>query len=111
MGNKIYAYTSRIFYNMRNQLNFLNASVLLAGFQQDRPFIGTVTTIGTHFTDLHSATGLAMNLARPLFREFHRNDMSEEEAVWLITEALIVCHIRDGLNIRRFTIAKVTRGG
>ena len=46
--------------------------------------------VGTNYTDVHVATGFGNHLARPLMREKHRPDMSEEEAVALMHECLKV---------------------
>lgn len=67
--------------------------------------------IGTHYSDAHIATGFGNHLARPLFREAHRPDMSEEEATALLKKALRVCYYRDKQSINKFTIGKVTAKG
>lgn len=43
---------------------------------------------GTRYTDDHVATGFGNHLARPLFRETHRNDMTATEAEELLKKAL-----------------------
>jgi 20S proteasome subunit beta 7 len=67
--------------------------------------------IGTHYTDDHVTTGFANQLARPLFRERHSNDMSEEDAMALMHDALRVCYYRDKISINKFQVAKVTKEG
>lgn len=70
-----------------------------------------VGMIGIHYTDDHVTTGFANHLARPLFRERHSNDMSEEDAITLLHDALRVCYYRDKISINKFQIAKVTKDG
>jgi len=92
-------------------------SLVVGGLEGGAPFLGTVGMIGVHFTDAHIATGaprsaappaaarpahgptrraprrragFGQQLARPLFRERHRPDMSEEEATELMHDALRV---------------------
>jgi len=47
---------------------------------------------------------------RPLFREFQRDDMSLEEAIALMQEALRVLFYRDKTSINKFILAKVSGG-
>lgn len=56
--------------------------------QSGQPFLGCIMMNGTHFTDDHIATGFGNHLARPLFREAHRPDMSAEEAEELLKRSL-----------------------
>ena len=67
--------------------------------------------IGAHYTDAHVATGFGAHLARPLFREKHREDMSEGEARALLEECLRVCYYRDKNSINKFVLATVTAAG
>lgn len=78
-------------YNRRNKMNPLWNSLIIGGVEPDgKGFLGCVSMIGTHYTDSHVATGFASQLARPLFRERQRDDMSEEDARALIHDALKV---------------------
>ena len=45
------------------------------------------------------AAGFGQMLARPLFRERHRPDMSAEDAVKLLHEGLRVCHTDKHLTV------------
>lgn len=88
---EVYSYLTRVMYNRRNKFDPLWNSLVVAGVSPDgSPFVGMVGMIGTHYTDNHAATGFANQLARPLFRERQRNDMSEEEALHLMYDALKV---------------------
>jgi hypothetical protein len=87
-------------------------AVFVAGCdKQGVPFLGTVGMIGSHYTDAHVATGFGAHLARPLFREKHREDMSYAEARALLEESLRVCYYRDKNSINKFQIATVTAEG
>lgn len=55
--------------------------------------------------------GYGNMLARPLMREHHRPDMSEEEATELLKQCLKVCYYRDKNSINKFQLAKVTKEG
>ncbi|KAK9823028.1 hypothetical protein WJX81_000462 [Elliptochloris bilobata] len=108
---EVYAYLSRVLYNRRNKFDPLWNSLVVGGLEGGVPFLGTVGMIGVHYTDKHIATGFGQMLARPLFRERHRPDMSEEEATELLHDALRVCYYRDKQTTNKFQIAKVTAEG
>ncbi|KAK9827805.1 hypothetical protein WJX74_003127 [Apatococcus lobatus] len=107
-SQELYSYLSRVMYNRRNKMDPLWNSLIIAGLEGGKPFLGSVNMIGVAFSDDHLATGFGNHLARPLFRKRHRPDMSEEEATALIREALEVCYYRDKQSINKFQIAKVT---
>jgi 20S proteasome subunit beta 7 len=106
-----YAYLSRVLYDRRNKLDPLRNTLVVAGFHLGKPFVGMVSAIGTHFIDEHIATGIANNMATPLFREFHRSEMSEQEAIELMMRSLAVCFLRDTQSINKFIMSKVTEAG
>ncbi|GLC46596.1 hypothetical protein PLESTB_001221700 [Pleodorina starrii] len=114
---EVYAYLCRVMYNRRNKFDPLWNSLVVAGVgpgsngEGGSAFVGMVGMIGTHYTDSHVTTGFANQLARPLFRERQRDDMSEEEALQLMYDALKVCYYRDKCSINKFQIAKVTGEG
>lgn len=137
---EVYSYLTRVIYNRRNKyvykifiyhrlhnrkqkLNLIFLfffsrrmdplwnSLVVGGFYDNKPFLGTIGMIGTNYTDVTVATGFGNHLARPLMRERHRPDMSEEEAVELLKDCLRVCYYRDKNSINKFTLAKVTKDG
>lgn len=108
---ELFSYLSRVLYNRRSKMDPLWNSVVVAGLQDDKPFLGTISMLGVHFSDEHIATGFGQQLARPLFRERHSPDMSEEDATKLLHEGLRVCYYRDKQTTNKFQIAKVTKEG
>jgi 20S proteasome subunit beta 7 len=108
---EIFAWLTRVMYNRRNKFDPLWNSLVVAGFKGGASFLGTVGMIGSHYTDAHVATGFGSQLARPLFREKHREDMSEAEARALLEEALRVCYYRDKNSINKFQVATITAEG
>lgn len=108
---EIYSYLSRVIYNRRNKMDPLWNSLVVAGYYNGKPFLGSIGMIGTHFVDETIATGFGNHLARPLMRDRHRPDMSEEEAVALMKECLKVCYYRDKNSINKFQLAKVSAEG
>ncbi|KAL3134988.1 hypothetical protein ABBQ32_007942 [Trebouxia sp. C0010 RCD-2024] len=113
---EVFAYLNRVVYNRRTKMDPLWNSLVIGGLQQGKdgqlqPFLGTIGMIGTHYEDAHIATGYGNMLARPLFREKHKPDMSEDDAMQLMKEALKVCYYRDKNSINKFQVAKVTADG
>lgn len=108
---EVHSYLCRVLYNRRNKMDPLWNSLVVGGFHAGKPFLGTVGMQGTNYTDAHVATGFGNHLARPLMREHHRPDMSEEEATALLHQCLKVCYYRDKNSINKFTIAKVSAEG
>lgn len=108
---EVHSYLTRVLYNRRTKMDPLWNSIVVGGFHGGQPFLGTVGMVGTSYTDAHLATGFGNHLARPLMREKHRPDMSEEEATELLHECLKVCYYRDKNSINKFQIAKVTAEG
>jgi len=111
-AKEVHAYLSRVMYNRRGKFDPLWNSLVVGGFNSDGSFfLGTVGMIGTNYTDAHVATGFGQHLARPIFRERHRPDMSEAEAVAMLHDALRVCYYRDKQSINKFQLAKITPEG
>ena len=107
-----FSYLTRVLYNRRNKFDPLWNSLVVAGVDaQGESFLGTVGMIGSAYTDAHVATGFGAHLARPLFREKHREDMSAAEARSLLEECLRVCYYRDKNSINKFQLATVTKEG
>lgn len=86
-------------------------SLIVGGFYDDKPFLGTIGMIGTNYTDTHVATGFGNHLARPIFRERFTPDMDEATATQMLHDALKVCYYRDKQSINKFQVAKVTKEG
>lgn len=110
--SEVFSYLTRVMYARRNKFDPLWNSVVVGGVNPDgTPFLGNVSMIGTNYTDETIATGFGNHLARPLMREKHRPDMSEEEAIKLLHECLLVLYYRDKTSINKFQVAKVTKDG
>mmetsp|Transcript_29009 Transcript_29009/g.53308 ORF Transcript_29009/g.53308 Transcript_29009/m.53308 type:complete len:282 (-) Transcript_29009:240-1085(-) len=105
---EVHAYLCRVLYNRRNRFNPLWNTLVVGGVENNQNFLGMVGMVGTHYTDSHVTTGFANHLARPLFRERQHDDMSEEDALQLLYDALKVCYYRDKVSINKFQVAKVT---
>eukprot|EP01127_Copromyxa_protea_P013210 TRINITY_DN3535_c0_g1_i1.p2 TRINITY_DN3535_c0_g1~~TRINITY_DN3535_c0_g1_i1.p2 ORF type:complete len:259 (+),score=65.30 TRINITY_DN3535_c0_g1_i1:1824-2600(+) len=107
----IYTWLSRVYYARRSKFNPLWNQLVIAGFKDAKPFLGTVDLLGTNYEDDHIATGYGGHLARPLLRNEHRPDMSAEEAEALLRKCMAVLFYRDCRSINKIQFSKVTAEG
>jgi len=108
---EIHSYLSRVLYNRRNKFDPLWNQILVAGFNDKKPFLGMVDLQGTSFTDKIIASGYGGYIALPLMRKAWKPDLTEEEAKKLLEDCLRVLFYRDARTINRFQIATVTERG
>ncbi|KAJ7567705.1 hypothetical protein O6H91_01G002600 [Diphasiastrum complanatum] len=114
-GNKlgpqeIHSYLNRLMYNKRNKFDPFWNSLVLGGVENGQKYLG-VNMIGVHYKDNHVATGFGNHLARPMFRNEWREDLTLEEGVKLLEKCLLVLFYRDRSSINKFQIAKITEEG
>jgi hypothetical protein len=98
-------------YQRRNKMNPLWNHLLVAGFKEGKPFLGSVDLIGTAYEDEFLATGFGSYLAIPILRKKWHADMEEGEARELLEECLRVLFYRDCRALNRIRIAKATAEG
>ncbi|XP_024402015.1 proteasome subunit beta type-4 [Physcomitrium patens] len=108
---EIHNYLNRLMYGRRNKFDPLWNSLVLGGVKNGQQYLGVVTMIGVHYVDDHVATGFGNHLARPIFRDEWRADMTHEEAVALLEKCMLVLFYRDRSAINKFQIANVTEAG
>eukprot|EP00033_Pygsuia_biforma_P001792 GCRY01002004.1.p1 GENE.GCRY01002004.1~~GCRY01002004.1.p1 ORF type:complete len:260 (+),score=32.00 GCRY01002004.1:111-782(+) len=106
---EIHQLISRIFYNRRNKFDPLSNLVIVGGFDE-KPFLGYVDLIGTHYEEKAIATG-AGALVLPLLRNSWSPNLSFEEATKLIDNAMRVLFLRSARASRRYTKAVVDSSG
>jgi len=109
--SEIFHYMRAIFYQRRNKMNPLWNNLLVGGFKDGAPFLGSVDLIGTAYEDDFVATGFGSYLAIPLLRKQWRPDMTEAEARDLLESCLRVLFYRDCRALNRIRIAKATAEG
>ena len=63
-----------------------------------------VNMLGISYTDAHLATGFGTHMARPIFRNEHREDMSEEEGVRLLEKCMRVLYYRDRGQLNKIQV-------
>jgi len=108
---EIHSYLGRVLYNRRNRFDPYYNQILIAGIQNEKPFLGYLDLVGTIYTDTTLATGYGAYIARPLLRNAWKPDLSEEEATQTLKSAMKVLYYRDGVASNQIQLAKVTVDG
>lgn len=97
----LHTWLSRVMYNRRTKMKPLWSTFLVAGVQNDMPFLGEVDKLGTAFTDDHIASGYGAYLALPLLRkavdeklEKSNSKLTKEEAIELLKKCMEVLYYR-----------------
>jgi len=108
---EVHNYLRTVMYQRRNKGNPLWNQLLVAGFREQKPFLGYVDLIGTAYEENFIATGFGAYLAIPLIRERWHADISESEARTLLEDCLRVMFYRDCRASSRIQIAKATAAG
>jgi len=108
---EIYNYLTRVMYNRRNKMDPLWNSIVVAGFRDNKSFLGTVDLLGTCYTDDFIATGYGAHLALPLIRKAWTPDMTKEQATKLLEDCMRVLFYRDARSINKVQIGFVDASG
>ncbi|CAM6088365.1 unnamed protein product [Calypogeia fissa] len=107
----IHNYLTRIMYNKRNNFDPLWNTIVLGGVKNGEKYLGVVSMIGVHYEDNHVASGFGNHLARPIFRNEWREDLTLEEGIQLLEKALSVLFYRDRGAINKVQVANITESG
>ena len=116
-AENLHTYLSKVMYKRRTDINPLWNVILVAGLDGDgKPFLSSVDLLGTTFSAPTLATGYGAHLAQPLLRKLAEDEedvpnVSREQAVTAIKEALKVLFYRDARSMDRYSIAVITKEG
>lgn len=106
-------YLTRVLYNRRSQFDPFWNTFLVAGWQDGKPFLGTVDKIGTCFQDSQLGTSMGLHLALPLLRERAEKypKMTEKQAREALEDGLKILFCRDTQAFTKYEIGTVTAEG
>jgi len=97
----LHTWLSRVLYNRRTKMKPLWSTFLVAGVQNDVPFLGEVDKLGTAFVDEQIASGYGAYLALPLMRkaidekrEKLNSKLTKDEAIDLLKKCMEVLYYR-----------------
>ncbi|XP_064087117.1 proteasome subunit beta type-4-like [Macrobrachium nipponense] len=109
----LHCWLTRVLYNRRSRFDPLWLECVVAGYKDDKPFLGYVDKIGTAFEAKEVATGYGLHLAIPMMREAREKkpNMSRDDARKSIEECLKVLYYRDCRAHYKYQLADVTPEG
>lgn len=109
----LFSWLTRVMYNRRSKMNPLWNTVIVAGMQNDEPFLGYVDKIGVAYEANSVASGYGAYIAQPLMRDAlsRKPDMSEAEARAVLDQCMSVLYYRDARSWNKYEIAVVTSKG
>ena len=110
-AKSLWNYLRSVMYQRRSKYNPFWNDLVVAGFENDAPFLGVVDKLGTTLQENLVATGFGSHLAMPLLREKWRPDLNEGEARALLEDCMKVLFYRDCRASSRIQLAKVTSEG
>lgn len=97
----LHTWLSRVLYNRRTKMKPLWSTFLVAGVQDDHPFLGEIDKLGTAFTDEQIASGYGAYLALPLLRKAIdekrakcHSKLTKDEAIDLLKNCMEVLYYR-----------------
>ena len=101
---EIYSYLRAVLYQRRNKFDPLWNSLVVGGFKDGAPFLGSVDLRGTAYEDDVIATGYGSHLALPIMRAKWTPDLDEGEARALLEDCLRVLFYRDCRALNRVQV-------
>lgn len=110
----IFAFLRMLLYHRRNKFDPLWNILVVAGYNDDKPFLGYIDKIGSAYIDDSITTGYGSHMARPLIRkalDTQDAKLSKVDAVKLLMECMKILYYRDARAINKFEIAIVTNDG
>ena len=108
---EIYSYLRAVLYQRRNKFDPLWNSLVVGGFKDGAPFLGSVDLRGTAYEDDVIATGYGSHLALPIMRAKWTPDLDEGEARALLEDCLRVLFYRDCRALDTVVLSKATATG
>ncbi|KAL1132654.1 hypothetical protein AAG570_010606 [Ranatra chinensis] len=100
-GSAIYTWLTRLMYQRRSKLNPLWNSIVVAGFDDGKPFLGAIDKLGLGYKDQCIANGFGSYLAVPLMREAVESaekdgkQLTKQEAQQVLIKCMEVLYYRD----------------
>ena len=110
----IFEYLSTLMYQRRSKMNPLWNAIIVAGVEDDKPFLKYVNLLGVTYSSPTLATGFGAHLAIPLLRRVidREEDIEStnlELAEKTILESMKVLYYRDARSSRKFSLAIIDK--
>lgn len=110
----IFEYLSTLMYQRRSKMNPLWNAIIVAGMEDDKPFLKYVNLLGVTYSSPTLATGFGTHLAIPLLRRIidREEDIEStnlELAEKTILESMKILYYRDARSSRKFSLAIIDK--
>jgi len=112
----VYSYLSRVLYARRGKFNPLWNVLIVAGWDDGKPFLASADLLGTTFSAPTLASGFGAHLAVPLLRRVCPDEaavagITREKAIETVEESMKVLFYRDARSMNKFSMAIVSGKG
>lgn len=109
----LYSWCTRLMYHRRTKLNPLLTSVVVAGIENNEPFLGRVNDKGSAFKEFLIMTGIANHLTQGWIRTIleNSNQLNKEQAEHLMDRIIKQLFYRDCRAFARYRVCIVTKEG
>lgn len=109
----VYSYLSRVMYHRRCKMDPLWNVLLVAGWDDGKPFLASADLLGTTFSSPALASGFGAHLAVPLLRravpdEAAVANVTREDAIKVVEECMKVLFYRDARSMNKYSMAIIT---
>lgn len=110
----LFSWCTRVLYNRRTKFNPLWNRLVIGGWQEEKPFLGTIDLLGNAYEETCIATGYGSYLAVPLMREYvekSKGKITEAQARDIIDRCMKLLYYRDGRAYDKYSMAIITKDG
>lgn len=109
----LYSWCTRLMYHRRTKLNPLLTSIVVAGIENNEPFLGRVNDKGTAHRESLIMTGIATFLAQGWIRTVLENaaQLNKDQAEHLMDRIIKQLFYRDCRAFARYRVCIVTKDG
>lgn len=110
----VFEYLAAVMYNRRSNMNPLWNAIIVAGVEEDKPFLRYVNLLGVTYSSPTLATGFGAQMAIPLMRKIVDNESDVESttletAKQAILDSMKVLYYRDARSSRKFSLAIIDK--
>ncbi|UJR35470.1 hypothetical protein I4U23_028226 [Adineta vaga] len=109
----LYSWCTRLMYHRRTKFNPLLTSVVVAGLEDNEPFLGRVNDKGSAYKEFLIMTGIANHLAQGWIRTILENStqLNKDQAEQLMDRIIKQLYYRDCRAFARYRVCIVTKDG
>lgn len=110
----VFKYLAAVMYNRRSKMNPLWNSIIVAGIEDEKPFMRYVNLLGVTYSSPSLASGFGAHMANPLMRRVVNNEedvlkIDRATAVETVEECMKVLYYRDARSSKKYSIAVVDK--